>query len=316
MDKSCRKFIAFLGPDADRDIAEITHEHLNRFRNEQLKAVAARTVNHDLKHLGMLFRDAKEEGYVIDNPSEFVKRAKITSGASARRPFTIAELKSLLEIATPEWQSLIKFGLYTGQRLGDIAWLTWSNIDTKRGEIRLVTRKRDKTILIPIAGPLQNHILSLPNVGDPKSPIHPEAYGVIAREGRSNLQPVCRHACGGWPTTSQIARRNGQERAQHTPRRERFVVSFITPHRGHSFKGRGRARSRRDGDGRARFGTDVGPLHARRPRGFGKGGFESARLGVGVDDLHRRRLAAGYFGHLVNGSGELDHSLLILISQR
>jgi hypothetical protein len=32
--------------------------------------------------------------------------------------------------------------------------------------------------------------------------------------------------------------------------------------------------------------------------------------------LHRRRLAAGYFGHLVNGSGELDHSLLILISQR
>ena len=184
-DKSCRKFIAFLGPDADRDIAEITHEHLNRFRNEQLKAVAARTVNHDLKHLGMLFRDAKEEGYVIDNPSEFVKRAKITSGASARRPFTIAELKSLLEIATPEWQSLIKFGLYTGQRLGDIAWLTWSNIDTKRGEIRLVTRKRDKTILIPIAGPLQNHILSLPTSDDPKSPIHPEAYGVIAREGRS-----------------------------------------------------------------------------------------------------------------------------------
>jgi integrase len=76
----------------------------------------------------MLFREAKEEGYVIDNPNEFVKRAKITSRASTRRPFTIAELKSLLEIATPEWQSLIKFGLYTGQRLGDLAWLTWSNI--------------------------------------------------------------------------------------------------------------------------------------------------------------------------------------------
>jgi integrase len=94
------------------------------------------------------------------------------------RPFTISELKSLLEIATPEWQSLVKFGLYTGQRLEDIAWLTWSNIDTKRGEIRLLTRKRDKTILIPIAGPLQNHILSLPTSDDPKSPIHPEAYGV------------------------------------------------------------------------------------------------------------------------------------------
>jgi integrase len=135
-DKSCRKFIAFLGVEADRDVAEITHEHLNRFRNEQLKAVAARTVNHDLKHLGMLFRDAKEEGYVIDNPNEFVKRAKIASSASARRPFTIAELKSLLDVATPEWQSLIKFGLYTGQRLADLASLTWSNVDLKRGEIR------------------------------------------------------------------------------------------------------------------------------------------------------------------------------------
>ena len=38
----------------------------------------------------------------------------------------------------------------------------------------VVTRKRDKTILIPIAGPLQNHILSLPTSDDPKSPIHPK----------------------------------------------------------------------------------------------------------------------------------------------
>jgi integrase len=133
----------------------------------------------------MLFREAKEEGYIIDNPNEFVKRAKITSGANARRLFTIPELKSVLEIATPEGQSLIKFGLYTGQRLADLASLTWSNGDMKRGEIRPVTRKRDKTILIPIAGPLQNHILSLPTSDDPKSPIRPEAYRIIAREGRS-----------------------------------------------------------------------------------------------------------------------------------
>jgi len=39
-------------------------------------------------------------------------------------------------------------------------------------------------------------------------------------------------------------------------------------------------------------------------------------FGVRVDDLHRRRRAAGYFGEQVDGSGELDHSLLILISRR
>jgi integrase len=35
---------------------------------------------------------------------------------------------------------MIKFGLYTGQRLSDIAALTWSNIDLERNFIRLTTR--------------------------------------------------------------------------------------------------------------------------------------------------------------------------------
>jgi integrase len=133
----------------------------------------------------MLFRETKEQGYVIDNPNKFVKRPKNPSGASVRRPFTIPELKSVLDVGTAEWQSLIKFGLYTGQRLADLASLTWSNIDMQRGEIRLITRKRDKTILVQIAGPVRNHILSLPRSNDPQAPIRPESYGIIAREDRS-----------------------------------------------------------------------------------------------------------------------------------
>src|SRR6266478_5306595 len=42
-----------------------------------------------------------------------------------RRPFTAAEIQSIMSVADPEWQSLIKFGLYTGQRLSDLAPLTW-----------------------------------------------------------------------------------------------------------------------------------------------------------------------------------------------
>jgi integrase len=36
------------------------------------------------------------------------------------RPFTLREIQRVLAVADPEWQSLIKFGLYTGQRLGDL----------------------------------------------------------------------------------------------------------------------------------------------------------------------------------------------------
>ena len=78
----------------------------------------------------------------------------------------------------------------------------WSNIDTKRGEIRLVTRKRDKTILIPIAGPLQNHILSLPTSDDPKSPIYP-----IARKPSDDLAPGTKNSIlkqAGFPILTKI----------------------------------------------------------------------------------------------------------------
>jgi hypothetical protein len=38
-----------------------------------------------------------------------------------RRPFKLTELQSLFRAASGEWPGLILFGLYTGQRLGDIA---------------------------------------------------------------------------------------------------------------------------------------------------------------------------------------------------
>src|SRR6516165_9424269 len=96
--------------------------------------------------------------------------------AAQWRPFTVDELRAILEVATPEWQSLIKFGLYTGQRLGDLARLTWSNLDLERNVIRLQARKTGKAMTIPIAEPLRNHILCLPVPSKPSAPIHPRAF--------------------------------------------------------------------------------------------------------------------------------------------
>ena len=51
---------------------------------------------------------------------------------------------------------MILFGLYTGQRLGDIATLRWNNLDLVRGELRLSTRKTDKTMVLPLARPSES----------------------------------------------------------------------------------------------------------------------------------------------------------------
>jgi integrase len=129
----------------------------------------------------MIFRSARQEGYLLQDPAEGVKTVK-NRATLERRPFSIDELRSILGVADPEWQSLIKFGLYTGQRLGDLACLTWSQIYLERDEIRLTTRKTDKQLLIPIAEPLREHLLTIATGDNPRAPVHPCAFGIVAAQ--------------------------------------------------------------------------------------------------------------------------------------
>lgn len=46
------------------------------------------------------------------------------------------ELKTLLDAASEEGRGMILTALYTGQRLKDIASLTWANVDLQREDFR------------------------------------------------------------------------------------------------------------------------------------------------------------------------------------
>jgi integrase len=70
--------------------------------------------------------------------------------------------------------------------LADIASLVWSQVDLERGEIRLVTRKTGKRILLPVTGALRAHIEQLATSDDPNAPLHPRAYEILqSQKGRS-----------------------------------------------------------------------------------------------------------------------------------
>src|SRR6202011_6023622 len=131
------------------------------YRHSLVGQVSAKTVNHDLKALKMLFKSARRDSAITDDPTEFVEAVRKERGMKIKRPFTLPELLSVLDLANDEWRSMILFGLYTGQRLGDIATLRWNNIDLLRGELRLSTRKTGKTMILPLAAPLRKHIESL-----------------------------------------------------------------------------------------------------------------------------------------------------------
>ena len=146
-----------------------------------IKQVSAKTANHDLKALKMMFKSARRDSVIADDPTEFVEPVRRERVSKIKRPFTLKELRTISDLASDEWRSMILFGLYSGRRLGDIATPRWGNIDLQRDELRLSTRKTGKAMILPVAAPLRKHIRSLHFAGDPSAPIHPKAFDLVER---------------------------------------------------------------------------------------------------------------------------------------
>jgi integrase len=214
------KLCTFLGPKADQPIAEITRAELVAFRNTIAGGGAsASTVNHDLVAIRMIFGDARRRGCLAENPAESIKpvREFTDPDAAPRRPFTIPELQAVLAIADPEWQSMIRIGLYSAARLADIALLRWNNIDLERSELRFTARKTRNATCVPIAGPLRDVLLSLPSSDDPRGFLHPRAAANMEKQGtsaslstqfgglleRASLRPAYRRPRPGTPRNAR-----------------------------------------------------------------------------------------------------------------
>src|SRR5271165_500807 len=134
--KAVNKFLNFLGDRAEMEICTVTRASIVEFRNSVAATVSAATTNGDLGIIKHVFRRARLEGYIVEDPSELVEPVRDDQKVK-KRAFTVQELQRMLEVADKEWKSLILFGLYTGQRLGDVVSLTWDNVDLARNEIRL-----------------------------------------------------------------------------------------------------------------------------------------------------------------------------------
>ena len=209
-----------LGEKAKGEICDVTQRDIVAFRAARGAALSGKSTNHELSCVRMLFRAAKRDGLIADDPAEFVEQVRSTPTV-ARRAFTVDELRAILKAAGKEWRSMIVFGLYTGQRLGDIASLTWANIDTEHDEIRLVTQKTNRVIVLPIAAPLRRHIEALPAGDIPAAPIHPEALEIMTRAGRST--PLSNQFAA---ILSAVGMRPKRQKGESSPMGRRYELSF------------------------------------------------------------------------------------------
>ncbi len=214
-----KRLQAWLGDRAGVDISEITKQEITAYRNAVAGQAGTRTTNNTLKAVKAFFAAARKEGLLIDDPAADVDTIKDRS-ESTRRPFTLDELRAVLAEADDEWKSMIRFGFFTGQRLSDIATLTWQNIDTAKNEIRLVTRKTGRRQNLPLPASLVAHIAGMTTADDPKAPLHPKAAALIQAQGRA--APLSK----AFATILEAAGLRTEKDGQKTGARTAYELSF------------------------------------------------------------------------------------------
>jgi len=178
------QFLTFLGDRAEGDLFFLTRKDIADFRDSIARRLSSATANLALKVLRVAFGQAFRDGLIQASPASQVTTISRKGFRSNRRGFTLPELQRLYRTANDEWRGLLLFGLYSGQRLKDVATLTAQNLDLDRGELRLVTSKTGRQQIIPLAKPLREYIEEhLLGSDHPAAPLFPKAANDVCRTG-------------------------------------------------------------------------------------------------------------------------------------
>jgi len=172
---------------ADSAVEAITPSMLKDFRLHIIKNYAEKTATRKLK---AMFSECHAEGYSLVNPANRLEVAVKSSNKAVKqikRPFTLDEIKTLIEASYGEWRSMIYFGLYTGQRLGDLATLRWSSLNLQEKLFTIYTNKNGRKIDIPFSDTLLDHILTLNAPDDPDAFVHPDLGKSYQANGSSSI---------------------------------------------------------------------------------------------------------------------------------
>lgn len=144
---------------------------------------SAATANAKIKHMRIALGRAMQEKRISENPATSVPALK--TKAANRREFRPTELETLLGVVTGEWKAMTMLGLYTGQRMNDLASLHWRNIDLAAGTITLTTQKTHQLVSLPLMQPALDALADIPTSDDPNAKVFP-GIAKLAPTSRSN----------------------------------------------------------------------------------------------------------------------------------
>lgn len=187
-----RLFLDWLGEQrADEDVFKVRKHDLVSFRNAEARRVAAKTVNHSIKVMRMIFRQAHVDGWTPENPAADVKVVRETRAEkSPKRPFTVEELAAVLRVCDAEWRGMVIRGYYTGQRLLDIATMTAGQEDAMTGQVSFWTSKTGRRVVVEMHPAYRDWLLGQPSHDDAAAPLHPRAAASVAKRKKGRTTTI------------------------------------------------------------------------------------------------------------------------------
>lgn len=143
------EFVAHLGKRADQPLRQLTEGDLSAYAIAAGKMVRARTANNKVTLLAAALRDAWSENLIPDDICKRLKKIKLAEPEPMRRlPFCQEQVDTIIAMAEGEWKGIATLGAYTGQRLGDIVSLRWSNVGA--GILAFTSRKTKRKMRVPL----------------------------------------------------------------------------------------------------------------------------------------------------------------------
>lgn len=124
-----------------RRIQQIERREILKLQREVAEIVSETTCNMVLKTLKIVLNDAVHDDIIFKNPADGVKSLKKEGNKAAdtyHRALTEDEQKIFMqEAASNYYYEFLAFSLCTGMRCGEVAALTWNDIDEKENVIHI-----------------------------------------------------------------------------------------------------------------------------------------------------------------------------------
>ena len=150
---------------ADMQLDKITGEVVAQYRDERLTEVSQNTVRLELAFLSVVFEQCRKEwGLAVSNPVRQIRMPK--PGKPRQRRLEAGEEEALLQACRESGAHYLQtFGILaveTAMRFGELAGVTWANVNFEKRTIYLPDTKNGSPRTVPLSTRALNAIQTQP----------------------------------------------------------------------------------------------------------------------------------------------------------